>query len=193
VKKEMNNEMKIFSGLMICLATLILFVTIPTPRVSAQFVLAWDYDSEKDNFDYDEYGQGFYLYTLHSNKSITTGNEYPDFTVEYPNYPTTYYFNQSSYSIQGTVGYALGIHFLCWMNSTLTGATDLDDGKNYIRANASISAFGTVLDNLEDIEVFYQTTFFNPEMWLYGFQANFNVIPQEGYTYIITLTYEVYW
>lgn len=179
---------------MICLATLILFVTIPTPKATAKFVLAWDYDSEAGTFDYDEYGQGFYMYTLQSNVSIDTGIEYPDFEVQYPNYPSIYYFNQSSYAIEGTVDYALGIRFFVWMNSTLTGATDLTDGRDYIRVNATIIGLGgTELDNYDDITAFYQSSFWNPEMWLYGFEANFNVLPQEGITYTITLTYEVYW
>lgn len=185
------SKKKIISLSVICLTTLLLVVVLPVQPAKAQFVLAWTYDSEAGTFDYDEYGQGFYMYTLQAN--MTESGDYPDFDVQYPNYPSTYYFNQSSYLIEGTVGYALGIWFFVWMNSTLTGATDLTDGQDYIRVNATISAFGVELDAYEDITPFYQSSFWDAEMWLYGFKANFNVLPEEGMTYTITLTYEVYW
>ena len=158
------------------------------PKAKAQFVIAWSYDSEFDSsFDYDEYGQGFYLYQLMTNYT------YPDWNM-HPDYVESYYFNGTVYAYEWDVGYGIGVRFMVWMNSTLTGALDLTDGLDYIRLNATITGLGgTELDSQDDLTAFYQSSFFDAEMWLYGFNAFFDVIAEEGITYTATLTYEVYW
>ena len=159
------------------------------PKAKAQFVIAWTYDTEFDSsFDYDEYGQGFYLYHLMTNYT------YPDWNL-HPDYVESFYFNSSSsYIHEWDVGYGIGVRFMVWMNSTLTGASDLTDGLDYMRLNATITGLGGIeLDAQDDLTAFYQSSYSDAEMWLYGFNAFFNVIAEEGITYTVTLTYEVYW
>jgi len=158
------------------------------PQAKAQFIIAWDYDSEySTSFDYDEYGQGFYMYNLMTNYTFPAWNVHPD-------YVETYYFNESSYVYEWDIDYGIGIRFYVWMNSTLTGATDLTDGLDYIRLNATITGLGgTELDSQDDLTAFYQSSFWDAEMWLYGFNALFDVLAEDGVTYTATLTYEVYW
>lgn len=158
------------------------------PQAKAQFIIAWDYDSEySSSFDYDEYGQGFYMYNLMTNYTFPAWNVHPD-------YVETYYFNESSYICEWDIDYGIGIRFYVWMNSTLTGASDLTDGLDDIRLNATITGLGGIeLDSQDNLTAFYQTSFFDAEMWLYGFNAYFDVLAEEGVTYTATLTYEVYW
>ena len=158
------------------------------PKAKAQFVIAWTYDTEYDSsFGYDEYGQGFYLYQL------VTNYTYPDWNL-HPDYVASYYFNESSYIYEWDVGYGIGLDVMVWMNSTLTGALDLTDGLDYIRLNATITGLGGAeVDSQDDLTAFYQSSFFDAEMWLYGFHVHFNAIAEEGIMYTATLTYEVYW
>jgi len=182
----MNNKKKIA---ILCLVMMVMFGLgfASIPKAKAQFVIAWTYDTEFDSsFDYDEYGQGFYLYQL------MTHYTYPDWNM-HPDYVESYYFNESVYVYEWDVGYAIGVRFMVWMNSTLTGASDLTDGLDYIRLNATITALGVELDAQDDLTAFYQTSYFDAEMWLYGFNAYFDVIAEEAITYTVTLTYEVYW
>jgi len=183
----MNNKKKIA---ILSLVMMVMFGLgfASIPKTKAQFVIAWTYDSVFDSsFDYDEYGQGFYLYILMTNYTYPQWNIYPDTDV--------YYFNSSSsYIHEWDVGYGIGARVMVWMNSTLTGASDLTDGLDYMRLNATITGPGGIeLDAQDDLTAFYQTSYFDAEMWLYGFNAFFNVIAEEGITYTVTLTYEVYW
>jgi hypothetical protein len=170
----------------VVILTLCLLLPVSVPSAKADFVIAWDYDSEKGSFDYDEYGQGFYMY------HVMTNYTYPDWNM-HPDYVQTFYFNASPYVYEWTVGYTIGIRVWVWMNSTLTEASDLTDGLNYMRLNATITAFGVELDSQTNLTAIYQSTFWDAEMWLYGFNAFFNVIAAEGATYTATITYEVYW
>ena len=183
----MNNKNK-FAILSLVMMVIFGLGFASIPKAKAQFVIAWSYDSEFDSsFDYDEYGQGFYLYQLMTNYT------YPDWNM-HPDYVESYYFNGTVYAYEWDVGYGIGVRFMVWMNSTLTGALDLTDGLDYIRLNATITGLGgTELDSQDDLTAFYQSSFFDAEMWLYGFNAFFDVIAEEGITYTATLTYEVYW
>jgi len=184
----MNNKKKIA---ILSLVMMVMFGLgfASIPKAKAQFVIAWTYDTEFDSsFDYDEYGQGFYLYHLMTNYT------YPDWNL-HPDYVESFYFNSSSsYIHEWDVGYGIGVRFMVWMNSTLTGASDLTDGLDYMRLNATITGLGGIeLDAQDDLTAFYQSSYSDAEMWLYGFNAFFNVIAEEGITYTVTLTYEVYW
>ena len=170
-------------GLFICS----MLILVPVQPVKAQFVIAYTYDSEAGNgFEYDDYGQGFFLYHPMTNYT------YPDWNL-HPDYVDNYFFNQSPYVHEWDVGYAIGIRVLAWLNSTLTGATDLTDGQSYMMVNATISSISGELDSIENITPFYQSTSKDPIMWLYGFDAFFNVIAEASLTYTVTLTYQVYW
>jgi len=121
-----------------------------------------------------------------------TNYTYPDWNL-HPDYVDNYFFNQSPYVHEWDVGYAIGIRVLAWLNSTLTGATGLTDGQSYMMVNATISSISGELDSIENITPFYQSTSKDPIMWLYGFDAFFNVIAEASLTYTVTLTYQVYW
>lgn len=163
-----------------------LILALPVQHAKAQFVLAWDYDSESGNgFDYDAYGQGFYMFSIFENGSSPSGS--------WTNVGAIHYFNQTQ-SFNWTVGYGLRIDYYIWMNSTLTGATDLTDGQDYIRLNITVLGLaGTELESQEDLSVFYQSSFWDAEMWLYGYQFIMNLIPSEGQILRITSTLEIYW
>ena len=152
------------------------------PPAKAQFVIAWDYqDVDKGNFD--EYGQGLYMFVVFENVSYS----------EWTPVGGIYYFNETT-SFEWEVGYGIKLRIHTWMNSTLTGATDLADGLNYQRMNVTVTGLlGAVLDSQDDIDNFYSSSFFDPEMWLYGFEVVLNILPVQGYVYSVTITYEVYW
>lgn len=165
---------------------LILGIGVSTiPEAKAQFVIAWTYDSEVGNgFDFDEYGQGLFMYTASENVTSGDGSWTP--------LPSTFYFNATN-SHEWEVGYGIMIRFYAFMNSTLTGASDLADGDNYQRMNVTVTAWGQEVYNETSISIFYRSSYFDAEMWLYGFETILNIIPVAGLTYIVTITYEVYW
>ena len=182
-RKNKRKLTVVLLGLFICS----MLIMVPVQPAKAQFVIAWTYDDPvQTGFDYDEYGQGFYIYHLMTNYTYSDWNLHPDYVV-------THYFNRSSYLHEWDVGYGIGVRFWVWMNSTRTGATDLTDGQSYMMVNATISSISGELDNIENITPFYQSTSKDPIMWLYGFDAFFNVIAESSLTYTVTLTYQVYW
>ena len=159
-------------------------VAVTIPPAKAQFVIAWTYDSESGNgFSYDEYGQGLFEYTLWEN--VTNA----------PNWNAVggvYYFNETA-SHEWEVGYGIRLDLYVWMNSTLTDASDLADGLNYIRLNVTVVGYGVEVYSETNITNFYSSSYFDAEMWLYGYTVEPDFLPLAGIAYTATITYEVYW
>ena len=150
----------------------------------AKFAIAWTYDGISGSASFDEYGQGFYEYYVSENVSSPPN---------WINVGGIRYFNQSTV-IEWEVGVPIQIRIFCFFNSTLTGAPTLDDGLNYQRINVTVTGFlNEVMYEEDDITNFYKTSFFDAEMWLYGYETVLGFLPEEGVTYSVTFTYEIYW
>ena len=171
---------KIYASIIVLLTMLVLVASIPPAK--AQFVIAWDYqDVDKGNFD--EYGQGLYMFVVLEN--VTDDEWTPVGAI--------YYFNETN-SFEWEVGYGIKLQIYAWMNSTLTGASDLADGLNYLRMNVTVTGLlGAVLDDQPEIDNYYSSSNWDPLIWLYGFYVVLDILPVQGYIYRVTITYEVYW
>ena len=165
------------------LVLLTLFVVIPQPVRSAQFVLAdWDFPVE--------YGQGIWKITVLEN---STG----DWIIV-----SSRFYNQSQ-TYDWNASIVIAFYIYTWLNSTLTGASGHEDGKNYQRVNVTVTT--SILGSIETNTIFSQqnlTITFTREgednpypnsMWLYTNSVILNFLPQSGHIYKIAITYEVYW
>ena len=185
----MSKVNKIFTLMLVSVVIIALSFSVITPiaqneisKEPAKFAIAWTYDDISGSFD--EYGQGFYEYYVSEN--ITN-------SPHWISVGGIRYFNQSTV-ISWEVGVPIQIRIFCFMNSTLTGATTLDDGLNYQRVNVTVTGFlNEVLYEEDDITNFYKSSFFDAEMWFYGYETILGFLPEEGVTYKVSFTYEVYW
>ena len=170
----MKNTKKIIALISMVFVCTMLFVSVPSAK--AQFVLAsWDYP--------DEYGQGLYQYVIHEN---TTGTEWTPVGG-------IHYYNETNIH-EWEVGYCIKLRIYAHFNSTLTGATDIDDGLNYQRLNITVTDFiGTELFSEDNLTCFYSTSFFDPILWFYGFEVVLEFVPDHGQVYTVITTYEVFW
>jgi hypothetical protein len=143
--------------------------------VKAQFILAdWDHP--------DEYGQGIDEYVLSEN---STGSWVP--------FDGVYYTDSHTISAQWNASNAgLKIYVSTWLNMTLTGAIDGDDGKRYHRHNISVSYLGSIIFNQQNL-TYVEHGGLIGTLRNYGYEVIFNFIPQGGSIYVITITYEVFY
>lgn len=186
----MNETKKPFWDRKKAIALLIAILTIslmvvhveatPTTTVNeqAQFTIAsWDYP--------DEYGQGMFKILVFENSTeswVQVGN-------------WLYYYNSTSFDWDPGVG--IKIRVLTTLNSTLTGASDVEDGRNYFRHNVTVtesSMFGATET------VFSQQNFTSSgepdeegDLYFYDYAVVLNFIPLSGNIYTVTVTYEVYY
>ncbi len=159
----------------ICLFTVLMVLTLlvlPIQPAKAQFVLAeWDYP--------DEYGQGINLFAFYENSSgswLSFGDAYePD----------------QSYIVDWNISGFIKLRCYAFFNSTLTGAADVEDGKNYLRHNVTVTSAGTTVFNQQNFTYYSNTTIEDP-MWYYGYEVILNFIPVSG-IYTVTVIYEVFY
>lgn len=181
----MSNEQKSFTmdkkkvlALLILFLTISLIVIYRTPRVEAtnttnpKFVLAsWDYP--------DEYGQGILQIQVEEN---STGSWEP---VELRDHSKSqdYEWNASLF---------IRLRIWTWLNNSVVGAVDLDDGENYQRLNATVTAInGTTVFNQQNLTFFVSYDTENP-MWLYQHYVVLDFLPDYNQIYTATVTYEVF-
>lgn len=174
--------------LIVVMLAFVLTLALVPPAKSAKFVLAaWSYP--------DEYGQGIYGYRIYEN---STG-DWESFGYEYQvgtTMGTFYFVHPDTFDVDvfdWTAGVFIKLRFYFTLNSTLTGATDLTNGKNYFRHSI-------IVIDLNESTVFSQQnfTYYDNEgedegIYYYLYDIILDFEPVQGDYYTATVTYEVYW
>ena len=160
-------------ALIVVLLTLgLLFVSIP--QAKAQFVLAsWDFP--------DEYGQGLNLFGFYENS-----------TGSWLSFTGSVYEPDQSYIINWNTSGSIMLRCYAFLNSTLTGAIDEADGKNYQQHNVIVTSGGQTVFSQQNF-TFYNFEDLADPMWYYGYEVVLNFLPQTGSLYTVTVTYEVFY
>ena len=150
----------------------LLFVSVPQAKANPQFVIAsWEYP--------DEYGQG--IYQIRVNENSTGSWEVVDVR--------TY---EEAQIYQWNASVAIQLYVWVYLNSTLTGASNLTDGRNYQQCNVVVTlGNGTIVFSQQNFT--FQDENDYDEMYLYEYDVVLNFIPQSGEIYSVTVTYEVWW
>ena len=147
-------------------------VVSDTPA-KAQFVLAsWDYP--------DEYGQGIDLFGFYENS-----------TGSWLSYGDAYEPDQS-YTIDWNNSVFIKLRCYAFFNSTLTGAIDVADGKNYLRHRVNVTSLGTSVFSQQNFTYYSNSTILAP-MWYYGYEVVLNFLPIGGEIYTVTVDYEIFY
>ena len=155
-------------------------VVVPSvPTGKAQFVLAsWDYP--------DEHGQGIEAFRAYQNISGSWVSLTPfDITSG----------ESTALEINET---ATGVKILvkCWLNNTVVGAADFENGKNYIRHNVTLTLIGDIsAETIFSLQNFTYTTGTDAQdpMFYYQYEGIIPFSPIGGQTYRAAVTYEIYW
>lgn len=129
---------------------------------------------------YDEYGQGLESFELFENSTgswvqVGSGQEFGD-------------------TFEWEAGVAIKLIVYSWFNSTLTGASDSAEGKLYQRHNVTVT-------NRAGVEIFTQANFtyvacdtgIDPPLWFYSYSVVLNFLPAYLVSYLVTVTYEVFY
>ena len=147
---------------------------IPEQLGKAQFVLAeWDYP--------DEYGQGIEAFEIFENSTGSWVQVGPAYGYE------------DNYVHDWNTSVSIKLRCYTWFNSTLTGAIDAADGKNYQRHNITVTNIGNTTFSQQNLTYFYSDDSIDPPMWYYGYEVVLNFLPVSGNIYIVTVIYEVFY
>ena len=176
----MRLRIKLFAcGVVMVLVLMIGFSTIPQAKPQAkanpQFVISsWEYP--------DEYGQGIEGFEMLENSTGSWAQV------------GGLYSSSDTHAIEWNASLFIKLRCYTYFNSTLTGASDTDDGKNYQRHNITVTNFnGTILFSQQNFTWFYDDDSIDPPMWFYGYEVVLNFLPEEGQVYTVTVTYEVFY
>ena len=141
------------------------------PQAKAQFVLAsWSYP--------DEYSQGIQQIRVNEN---STGSWVLVDTRDY----------SESHTYDWEVGASIQLYVWLWLNSTLTGASSLTDGRNYQRCNVTVTSLGETIFSQNNFT--FQDENDYADMYLYEYNVILNFVPLQGTLYTVTVTYEIWW
>lgn len=174
----MNRKRLSVMLIMLTISVLVLMSRqdLPQQTKTAYFVLSgWSYP--------DEYGQGIDSVGVYEN---STGSWLPVETIDY----------DEDHIIQEDLvaGGAIKLVVWTWQNSTLTQASDWEDGKNYHRHNVTMSfGNGTVIFSQQNFTYAYCFPAINPPLWCYGYEVILNHLLLEFHIYYIEITYEVFY
>ena len=164
---------KAFACVIMALVMLVCVSTIQPVTANPQFIIAsWDYP--------DEYGQGIDLFGFYEN---STGAWLP--------YGDAYEPDQS-YIIDWNGSVFIKFRCYAFLNSTLTGAIDEADGKNFQQHRVNVSSLGESVFSQQNFTYYNINTAFDP-MWYYGYEVVLNFLPLQGTLYTVTVTYEIFW
>ena len=159
--------------IIMALICLVGVATIQPAKANPQFIISsWEYP--------DEYGQGINLFAFYEN-STGAWVEYGDA-----------YEPDQSYIVNWNTSGSIKLRCYAFLNSTLTGAIDEDDGKNYLRHNVTVTSAGQSIFSQSNFTYYNFADILDP-MWYYGYEVVLNFLPLEGQVYIVTVTYEVFY
>jgi len=175
-------EKRIVSTLSLIVLISLLLVVTPQPANSAKFILAgWDYP--------DEYGQGIRNVAMEQ----YTNGEWVALTAPSP--PKGYYYSSSVFNItdgEGSNGSIL-IGVQSYLNATLCGISDINDGPALIRHTITVStAQNSSVFYQENFTLTYQTDAYAP-MYFYQYEVVTDFTPLEFMIYTAIITYEIFY
>lgn len=174
ISRFISHNREVSAGLLVMMIMCVLVVTIQPVR-SAKFVLAaWDYP--------DDYGQGIEAARVYQNVSGSWVSLTPfDLTSG----------DSTALEINET---ATGVKILvkCWLNNTVVGAIDFEDGKNYLRHNVNLVLLGDTVFSLQNFTYTAGTDALDP-MFYYQYEGIIPFSPVGGAIYMAVVTYEIYY
>jgi len=144
----------------------------------------------------DEYDQGIDGLRFYANVSGGWVSA-PYYTHYYPDYHEElgvfYYLdNDQDYTLNWSAGVRMKIRIYTVLNATLTGASDLADGKNYFRHSISVAGTnGTVIFSQQNFTYYDSNDLASPLYW-YEYEVILDFVPIAGEIYTATISYEVY-
>jgi len=145
------------------------------PADTTQFVLSsWDYP--------DEYGQGIDRIYFSEN---STGDWV---SVGSPAYP-----DGRNNIIDWNASVFIRLKVWCWLNSTLVGIDNTNEGKLYIRHSVTVAQNnGTVVFSQQNFT--YSNAYPDADpMFYYSYNVVLNFVPIGGEVYTATISYDIYW
>jgi hypothetical protein len=160
------------------IATVLVVTNHPTTDTQierpAKFVLSsWSYP--------DEYGQGIDRIYFDENSTGDWVN------VGSPAYP-----DGRNNIIDWNASVFIRLNVWCWLNSTLVGIDNTNEGKLYIRHNVTVvQNNGTIVFSQQNFT--YSNAYPDADpMFYYSYNEVLNFVPVAGEIYTVTVTYEVY-
>lgn len=167
-----------YSALLGLTVVVLMLVIAPFALVQparAQFVIA-------ASPQYDDYGQAILGIEVYEN---STGSWV---VIDHP-FDIAYLGK----TFEWTAGVGIKIHAVTYFNSTLTGAGDTDEGKLYQQHNVTVT-------NRAGVEIFSQANFTyvsvitsQDPIWYYEYSVVLNFFPAHLVSYLVTVTYEVFY
>jgi hypothetical protein len=146
------------------------------PQTNAQFVIAaWEYP--------DEHGQGIDFINIYEN---TTGSWV---LVSHPSYGNSIEPDETAI-FNWTTSMIMKIRCGVTLNATVTGASSVADGKNFLRHSVVISSAGTIVFSQQNFT--YQSGNDLGLYW-YDYDCIFEFLPIAGQIYTVIVTYEIFW
>lgn len=176
---------KTLTAVMVVTVLSVLLIATPRP-ISAKFVLSgWSHP--------DEYGQGIEGFLIYENSTGSwLGWDDPDSGD--PEYYT--YDDAEEHYFEWNVSVFIKLRVVTWLSSTLLGLTGEEahhsDGIPYFRHNVTVTTLGQTVFARDNFTYVLGSSEFTP-MWLYQYDVILDFVPLEGYTYTVTITYEVYY
>ena len=155
------------------LVVVVLVASVPPAR--AQFVLAdWEYP--------DEYGQGIKFFKVFENS-----------TGSWVQVGDVYSYDQTII-IEWNVSLGIKLRAYTLFNSTLTGASDSDDGKNFQQHSVIvIDNIGTTVFSKQNFTYYDVDVLLHLPLWCYCYDVVLNFLPLEGQYYTVTVGYQTFW
>ena len=130
----------------------------------------------------DEYGQGIDEYLLYEN---STGSWVP--------FDGGYCTDNPIHNFQWNASNArLKIYVSAWLNMTLTGASDGNDGKRYHRHSISVTRLGSIIFSQQNF-TYVEHGVLLGTLRNYGYEVVLSFLPMDGQVYRVTITYEVFY
>ena len=176
-------------GVVMALLLMIGVSTIPQQPVTSElekgtshFVISsWAYP--------DEYGQGI------RNVAIEQYTNETWVPVNIPSPPRGYYYDPNVYEItngEGSNG-SLWIVVQCYLNSTVCGINDINDGPALIRHTLTVTnTSDSIVFYQENFTLTYQTDYDDP-LYFYQYEVFTDFVPVAGEVYTATIIYEVWY
>jgi hypothetical protein len=178
----MKRKLTVSIVLILLFALFPLITQQPTQTKTAKFIIAgWSYP--------DEYGQGIRNIAI---EQYSNGS-WVGLTVPSP--PKGYYYYSSEYIIttgEGSNG-SLWLNVQCWLNGTLCGIDNINDGPALIRHIITVTNLtGLTVFYQENFTLTYQTDYLAP-LYFYQYEVFTDFTPITGQIYTATITYEVFY
>ena len=160
------------------------FLTRLPQQAQAHFVIAgWDYP---DEYDQGIFGMKFWENSTGEWLGAPWYSELGQFFWCSPSMPDDYTYNV-------TAGASLKVRVDTTLNATLTGATDLEDGKNYFRTSVTVTWVGTIVFSQQNLTSLVNEDDSGDPIYYYEYEVVLDFILVSGQVYTVTVIYEVFY